>query len=211
MILTQARVPYDVTAREWKDGGFRDSYSWHKRIWEAFPGRPSEAKRDFLTRIDDTGHNFRLLILSPEPPTRPDWCPSADWQSKKINNSFFLHPQYRFSLLVNPTRKKVVRDTKGNRRKNGKRIPITLREDLVDWLHRKAQQHGFEIHEPNSLKIIPHAKRHFLKKGAAGIHTATEFIGGLKVLDPTKFQEAAVKGIGSAKAFGFGMLCLAPE
>jgi CRISPR system Cascade subunit CasE len=210
MILTQARVPYDVTAREWKDGGFRDSYAWHKRIWEAFPDLSSEAKRDFLTRLDDTGESFRLLILSPQPPTRPDWCPSADWRSKTIDDSFFRHQRYRFSLLVNPTRKKVVRDAAGNRKKNGQRHPITRREDLVSWLQRKALQHGFQIQEPQTLKTIPRPRRHFVKKGGGGTHGATEFVGILNVTNQAVFQDAACKGIGTAKAFGFGMICLDP-
>ena len=37
MILTQARVPYDVTAREWKDGGFRDSYACTNAFGKPFP------------------------------------------------------------------------------------------------------------------------------------------------------------------------------
>ena len=214
MTLTQARIPYEIVARWRKDGGFRDSYAWHKRVWEAFPGQP-EAKRDFLTRLDDTGDGFRLLILSPEPPTRPDWCPSDDWASRIVTDAFLSHPQYRFSLLANPTRKRVVRDEQGNRKKNGRREPIVTREDLIDWLIRKAAQHGFEI-DLASLKAVPRPRQPFTKKATdsasrhTGTHTATEFIGALRVTDPALFRAAATRGIGSAKAFGFGMLCLAP-
>jgi len=47
-------------------------------------------------------------------------------------------------------------------------------------------------------------------EGKSGTHTATEFTGTLTVTRPNIFQEAAKNGIGSAKAFGFGMLCLVP-
>ena len=208
MILTQAHIPYDIAAREWKGGGFRDSYAWHKRIWEAFPGKP-EADRDFLTRLDDTGSDFRLLILSPEPPTRPDWCPSDAWQSKTVSPDFFQHRAYHFSLLANPTITRVVRDKDGNRKKNGRREPIVKREELIAWMQRKAAQHGFEI-GTDSLKIVPRPRQQFLKKGNSGTHTATEFQGTLKVIEPATFEQAAKSGIGSAKAFGFGMLCLSP-
>ncbi len=208
MTLTQARIPYDIVARPWKDGGFRDSYAWHKRVWEAFPGQP-ESARDFLTRLDDTGRDFRLLILSPQPPTRPDWCPSDHWHSKTIACSFFQYPTYQFSLLANPTRKRVVRDESGNRKKNGRREPLVTRGDLIEWIIRKGIQNGFSIETP-SLKTIPRPRQAFLKKGAAGTHTATEFTGTLQVTDPTLFLTAATTGIGSAKAFGFGMLCLSP-
>lgn len=213
MILTQARIPYDIAARSWKDGGFRDSYAWHKRIWEAFPGKP-EADRDFLTRLDDTGNDFRLLIISPESPERPDWCPSDTWNSKQIPDSFFAHTTYQFSLLANPTIKRVVRNEDGSRRKNGRREPIVDRNELLSWMQRKADQCGFTV-DLDTLRTVPRPRQHFLKKGKkenpqTGTHTATEFQGFLKVTDQTAFQKAAITGIGSAKAFGFGMLCLSP-
>jgi len=208
MILTQAQIPYDIAARDWKDGGFRDSYAWHKRIWEAFPGQP-EAERNFLTRLDDTGHAFRLLILSPEPPTRPDWCPSDNWQSKTVGDDFFQHSAYRFSLLANPTKKLVVRDANGTKKKNGQRIALGKREDLIEWIERKGTQHGFTL-DAESLKTMPRPRQQFSKKGKGGTHTATVFTGMLQVSDPAAFKQAATHGIGSAKAFGFGMLCLVP-
>lgn len=208
MTLTQASIPYDIAAREWKDGGFRDAYAWHKRIWEAFPSMP-EAERNFLTRLDDTGDHFRLLILSSEPPTRPDWCPSEQWQSKSINDEFFEHSAFRFSLLANPTKKRVVRDENGNRKKNGRREAIVNREELIEWMQRKAHQHGFTV-DTESLKTVPRPRQQFIKKGSAGTHTATEFNGLLKVTDPAAFKQSAINGIGSAKAFGFGLLCLSP-
>jgi CRISPR system Cascade subunit CasE len=208
MILTQAHIPYDIVAREWKDGGFRDSYAWHKRIWEAFPGKP-DAGRDFLTRLEDTGQNYRLLMLSKDEPVRPGWCPEDGWASKEVPPSFFQHSHYRFTLLANPTRKLVVRDEQGNRKKNGRRIPLTRREDLLGWLSRKGGIHGFRP-DLGSLKTNPRPRQPFLKKGGGGTHTATEFSGLLEVTDTEAFQAAACKGIGPAKAFGFGMLCLVP-
>lgn len=208
MILTQAQISYDIAAREWKDDGFRDSYAWHKRVWEAFPGQP-EADRHFLTRLDDTGQGFRLLILSDDPPTRPEWCPADSWQSKTVDEAFFQHKAYRFSLLGNPTKKLVVRNPDGSRKKNGQRIALSKREDLIAWIERKAADNGFTVDTP-TLKMVPRPRKQFLKKGKSGTHTATEFTGVLEVTDPAAFEEAAKKGIGSAKAFGFGMLCLDP-
>ncbi len=42
------------------------------------------------------------------------------------------------------------------------------------------------------------------------MHAATEFQGLLEVTDTAAFHHAFTAGIGSARAFGFGMLCLAP-
>ena len=208
MILTQAQIPYEIPARAWRGDGFRDCYAWHKRIWEAFPGQP-KAKRNFLTRLDDVGNGFRLLILSEDPPTRPDWCPVNGWESKTVSDHFFQHASYHFSLLANPTRKIVVRSEDGTRKKNGQRIALRKREDLIQWMEQKAAFHGFVI-DTDSLRTIPQPRQQFLKGKKSGTHTATEFTGILHVNDPDTFYQAATKGIGSAKAFGFGMLCLVP-
>ena len=45
----------------------------------------------------------------------------------------------------------------------------------------------------------------------AGLHSATEFVGILEITDPALFIQATHTGIGSAKAFGFGMICLSPS
>ena len=53
-------------------------------------------------------------------------------------------------------------------------------------------------------------EHHFHKKENRGYHGGVQFRGVLEVTDPVKFAQAHSKGIGSAKAFGFGLLLLAP-
>ncbi len=208
--LTKIEIAYETAHKI----GLHDSYSWHRWAWEAFPDRPT-ADRDFLTRLDETDTGFRLLIQSAVPATRPAQCPDDAYQTKEIPPHFFQYPAYRFSLLVNPTVKRVVRDAAGNRKKNGQRVAISKREELLAWIERKAQQHGFSL-DAESLRTIPRPRQFFRKKSQSdtayhhGTHTATEFVGILKVRDPALFQESVTHGIGSAKAFGFGMLCLSP-
>lgn len=194
--------------------GLRDSYAWHKRVWEMFPGRGDQS-RDFLTRLDGIDGGFRLLVVSSTEPVRPNWCPEPAWHSKPLPAAFLEHTRFRFSLIANPTRK-VKSETNA---KNGRRVPITHREDceidgkpqsgLLSWLRRKGEQHGFSFDDA-TVRTLPKPRQWFLKKGAAGVHTATEFVGNLTVTDPAKFRAAVAQGVGSAKAFGFGMLCLSP-
>jgi CRISPR system Cascade subunit CasE len=208
--LTKIEIDYETAHK----AGLRDAYAWHQWAWQAFPGRP-ESDRDFLTRLDDTGDGFRFLIQSAAAPQRPATCPLDAWQTKDIPENFFAHPTYRFSLLANPTRKLAApRDADGKRR-NAKRIAVSSREDLIAWIERKGLQHGFRI-DSASLQTIPRPRQVFVKKSTAdsqrhaGLHTATEFVGILKITDPALFVQATHTGIGSAKAFGFGMLCLSP-
>ena len=48
------------------------------------------------------------------------------------------------------------------------------------------------------------------RRKSAGLHSAVEFQGVLVVTDPAKFHETFTRGIGPAKAFGFGLLVIAP-
>jgi CRISPR system Cascade subunit CasE len=187
--------------------GLRDSYAWHQKSWLAFPGRDSE-ERDFLTRLDEIDGGFRLLLLSATSPIRPAWCPEPSWECKEIAPAFFTHATYRFSLMANPA-KKVRSAPDGRLLKNSRRVGLSKREDLLDWLRRKGEAGGFTF-EAEKTHTIPRPRQAFLKKGQAGLHTATEFIGLLTVTDASAFQEAVTQGIGPAKAFGFGMLCLSP-
>lgn len=203
MYLTKIEIDFEMAHRF----GLRDSYAWHQKIWRAFPDRQG-AKRNFLTRLDEIDGGFRLLLLSITKPTRPDWCPENAWKRKEIPNSFYRHRNYRFSLLANTT-KKVRSNAKGELLKNSRRVPLIKREDLLDWLSRKAGQSGFVI-EPKHIQTVPRPRVTFVKNGVAGQHCATEFIGNLQVKNNHLFRQAILRGIGPARAFGFGMLCLTP-
>lgn len=203
--LTQILVPYETAVRHLK---IRDSYDWHQRVWQAFKGRDGE-KRDFLSRVDEVDEAYRVLIVSPTEPTKPDWCPTDCFQTKVIPEDYLAAGTFRFSLLVNPTRK-VRSDADGNRTKNGRRLPLTKREELLAWMQRKAEAGGFDIGDVENLRTIPKPRSYFQKAGMSGVHFAVEFQGVLTVTDAELFRRTFTTGIGSAKAFGFGLLALAP-
>jgi CRISPR system Cascade subunit CasE len=206
MILTQILVPYELAVRQLR---IRDSYDWHQRVWQAFKGRSGE-KRDFLTRLDEIDETYRLLVVSPTPPEKPDWCPTDCYQSKAIPEDFFSHSSYRFSLLANATKKRVVVDEAGKVRTTGKRVALTAREDLIRWMERKAAAGGFDIGDSKDLRIIPKPRSYFERQGRQGVHGAVEFQGVLTITDEALFRQTFTTGIGSAKAFGFGLLAVAP-
>jgi CRISPR system Cascade subunit CasE len=202
--LTQIHVSYEQAVRLLK---IRDTYDWHQRVWQAF-GRRDGDTRDFLVRIDRMEEAFRVLILSRNLSVRPDWCPSDCFQTKLIPETFFGHSHYAFSLLANPT-KKIRSNAEGERTKNGRRVPLTKRDDLLAWLERKAAASGFSF-DPATVQTIPRGREYFHKNGAHGTHVAADFRGRLTVTDPGLFRTTVATGIGSAKAFGFGLLVLAP-
>lgn len=204
--LTQLHVAYDQAVRLLR---LRDSYDWHQHLWQCFPGRDGEA-RDFLVRIDEKEETYRVLILSRTAPTRPAWCPGDNFATKPVPDAFFAHPAYAFSLLANPT-KKIRSNAAGERTKNGRRVPLTTREDLIGWLERKAAVSGFTF-DAESTQTVPRGREYFQKDKprGQGLHASVEFRGRLTVTDPIAFRATVAAGIGSAKAFGFGLLVLAP-
>lgn len=202
--LTQATIDHATVAKR----GLRDTYDWHQAVWKAFPGRDGR-QRNFLTRLDGRDEGFRLLVVSPEIPIRPDWCPENCWQTKPIPEKYFGKSRYAFQLCANPTKKVTKLQPDGSPTKNGKRVPLRSREELVAWMQRKGEQGGFVVEEA-TLHTIPRGREHFAKDSARGLHSAVEYRGVLTVIDQAKFHETFTRGIGSAKAFGFGLLVITP-
>lgn len=219
----------DVDARTAFVNRIFDNYAWHKRIWEDCFERAPDAKRDFLTRIDQSERAFRIWILSKRKPLRPPWCTPTGFALKEISSSFLSHRYYAFDLRANPTKCIDQRDSDGKkilrqngRRTKGKRIPIVKVDELRAWLLRKAQARcydekmkvdipgGFRIVEEHPLEISPMVENHFRRKEDRAYHGGVEFRGILEVTDREKFIETYQSGIGSAKGFGFGLLLLAP-
>ncbi len=207
--LAQVDLPFDAAAKL----DLRDAYDWHQAIWKAFPGRDGQ-KRDFLTRLDQRREGFRLLMVSQIEPLRPPWCPEDNWKAKPIPESYFTRSRYRFQLCANPTKKVGKAMPDGSLTKNGRRVPLARREEVVDWIKRKGGQGGFVVDEV-TLRTFPRGREYFQKrdrngKAVTGLHSAVELEGVLSVTDPARFYETFKRGIGSAKAFGFGLLVIVP-
>ena len=208
--LTRALIsPQTIASR-----GIRDTYTWHQLVWQAFPGRDGEV-RDFLTRLDDKQGGAQVLIVSPREPVRPSWVGADDvWETKAIPQTYFIARHYRFQLRANVTKKLVKLDENGKMRSTGKRVALTKREDILKWLHRKGEQGGFVIPDDDAIELSTDIQK-FSKKprqgdSKLGTHGVVDFTGVLEVADPPQFHATFSKGMGSAKAFGFGLLVLAP-
>ena len=211
----------EVDAETARTEGMLDSYAWHKRLWEGcFPDEP-DAKRDFLTRIDQLEGAFRIWVLAKRKPERPHWCSTDGFAINEIAASFLAHQNYAFDLRANPVKTLVQRLPNG-KRKHGKRVPLVKHDELRAWLIRKGKVRcrdkdtgldvpgGFRIVENKPLEISPMVEHHFRKKRQSGYHGGVQFRGTLEVTDQEKFVETYQSGIGSAKSFGFGLLLLSP-
>lgn len=161
----------------------------------------------------DTGGN-------PENPA----CKPIDDQLSLIHPGLML----RFRLRANPTRKIPAATPSDPRRRNGMRVELQDEEKQIAWLVRKGTLHGFDLytsqadeHRPN-VRVVAEDKL----TGRRARHDTTDqteqqertgrltfgsvlFEGALRVTDAAAFRVAVQHGIGSGKAYGFGMLSLA--
>lgn len=136
-----------------------------------------------------------------------------------------------FCLRANPT-KRVAQEKKPDGGLKGKRVGLLREEEQIDWLVRKGQERekgkrgGFEIvtkevpgpkgvkQTTPCVKVTHEGVLEGRKGGDAKsqrmLHLAVRFEGLLRITDADAFRETLVRGIGSAKAFGFGLLSLGP-
>lgn len=198
--LTQALVDHDMAVRQLH---LHDVYDWHQFVWRAFSDNDDKTRR-FLTRLDRRRDGFRLLVLSVDKPTCPKAADRAGcvWQTRAISPEFFEFRRFRFQLRANPTK----RDNATR-----KRVPLRTEGELLTWMDRKAEQSGFAV-DVDELRVNQEGREWFriASRKMTGFHHAVDFAGVLSVTDLTRFLIAFNRGIGSAKAFGFGMLTLLP-
>ena len=119
-----------------------------------------------------------------------------------------------FRLTANPTVKKKVEG-----KRHSVRVPLIHdgpnsenHPTYLDWLARKAGQHGFGVLRVQGAPFhVGMARQKRKQYNKADIpHFGVRFDGLLRVTDPDRLAEAVRDGIGPAKAFGFGLLSLAP-
>ncbi len=136
----------------------------------------------------------------------------------------------RFRLRANPTRRLATESHGDGRRVPGKRVDLRREPDQIAWLQRKGEQGGFELPVAvfntavPEVRIVPEGVRLGRQatagKDVAPVSGATArrmsfgsvmFEGRLAIVEPDRFRQAVVDGIGSGKAFGFGLLSVAPD
>lgn len=180
-----------------------DRHELHRTLLRAFPQAMPDDER-VLYRVEDQADAVVVPVLV-QSHDKPDWH-----SAERLNTARYLNsaPQVReiiprvtvgdrlpFRLQANPTVKR-----------DGKRHALYAEDVLETWLARKAQAHGFALVPEAALLIVKLGKR-YGKKRQQTWH-AVQFDGMLTVTDATAFHQALAHGIGSGKAFGFGLLSI---
>lgn len=130
---------------------------------------------------------------------------------------------FRFCLRANPTKKIDTLSKPDEKHRNGRRIPLMGEENEILWLRGKGTAHGFEtVTHDNAEDVSPVPAVQVIREPHSGgqrtdpegkkklTFHAVRFEGCLRVTDKDSFIKALEGGIGSAKAYGFGLLSVVP-
>lgn len=174
-----------------------------------------------LWRLDKASHGAmqRLYIVSPSEPDRSvfeeELGVNADRDCSSCDYGPFLEhlesgQEWAFRVTVNPTHS-VPSEGFASR---GRRQPIVRRDEQAEWLFRKFRKIGCHMTinrlDQPEVAIRGTQQISFRKRGTTVVLTQVTFEGILSVDDPNTLCQALVDGIGSAKAYGCGLLTLAP-
>ncbi|HWQ11339.1 MAG TPA: type I-E CRISPR-associated protein Cas6/Cse3/CasE [Roseiflexaceae bacterium] len=189
-----------------------------------------------LYRAEPFERDPRLVRVLVQSATMPDWsrlpagylAPPPDERGnpavRPIGGEYAqIHAGMRliFRLRANPTRRIGADNAEQGERWRGKRVELRREEDQLAWLARKGEAGGFRLVGVEVRPEVPDARATTLEKvrgrrpsgGSADTMPlrfgAVLFEGRLEVTDRAAFLDTLRVGIGSGKAFGFGLLSVA--
>jgi CRISPR system Cascade subunit CasE len=201
-----------------------DTYALHTILWKAFPGAK---ERPFLFRadrqIDEIESGPRPVLALVQSVIEPRWSMPEilSAESHSVERTLSEGERLRFLLRANPTvARKGRKEPKfagiegaAFREDRGRRVAVVGDEPRLAWLTRKGGTSGFALAEtaggPPGVRIS-RAQSVFWSRGSRRArHDGVDFEGVLRVVDAEKLRTAIERGIGSGKAFGFGLLSTA--
>lgn len=186
----------------------RDFYEVHKLVYNLFPGNRAATVARVLFRFDVEGEDGWLYIQSTK---EPDWSRLSDRMRKYVVGTQPLQipsdERLRFRLLARPSYR--VGDKESSLL--AKRLSLVREDQQREWLNRKGEAAGFAVEQCNlSDWVWFDSKRdERLPDGSPKPLVGTLFDGILRVVDRDALRQAIARGIGTQKAYGFGLLSVA--
>ncbi|WP_284742295.1 type I-E CRISPR-associated protein Cas6/Cse3/CasE [Amycolatopsis sp. RTGN1] len=195
---------------------YANVHDMHRTLMSVYPELPpsNEARRThgLLWRLDSHRGGFVQYVQSH---SKPEWsklptghlaAPAEVRPLQPVLDAVSPGRKFAFRFTANPTKC----DSKTR-----KRFPLRQPTDQIDWLIRQGERHGFVVPSAAGglpdLAVTPIAAATGRKDGSTKITVEpVRFDGHLIVTDREAFTAALADGIGRAKAYGCGLLSLAP-
>ena len=183
----------------------KDAYGIHRLVYDLFDPMPGNAavggqaaSSGILYADRGLKKGWReILIVSNRSPRQ---APYIKRGPEEIPEKLLGFPSYRFEITINP----VKRDSA-----SGKLVPLRTREAVGEWFAAKAPGWGFEL-AAGHLEVESMNVAQFEKKGQWVTLSQATLTGLLKVRDAPRFAQSFTRGLGRGKAFGCGLLQIAP-
>lgn len=171
-----------------------------------------------LWRVDSLrGRRYLLIVSRSLPDFTPllqQFAPNGSESQTKAYDDFLdsiqENSRWHFRLCGVPLVSKKTSDKADAR---GKRFALIKEEEQKEWLYKKGELHGFKVN-PDYLAVFDTGATS-LKKGAGDEHCEFKirkvvYEGILTVTNVEAFRAALTNGIGRERAFGGGMITIAP-
>ncbi|MFJ4652109.1 type I-E CRISPR-associated protein Cas6/Cse3/CasE [Nocardia sp. NPDC088792] len=172
-------------------------------------GPSSRLAAGLLYRVEHTARGVQILMQSITRPDPKRLSPGYDiigtTDLAPLLNQLQIGTRVRYRITANPT-KSVVQGPN----KRGKVQPVTG-DEAIEWWSRKANQSGLELAD-TTLTATDRLTGSRAKDGHRSRLTivAVTFEGTATVVDPSEVSTALLAGIGRGRAYGCGMLSVAP-
>lgn len=186
-----------------------DPYSLHRVVYSLYSDIRSEAEKKQSQASGilyaDQGGDYRgrkiLMLADRQPAERVDNL-YGEVKCKSLPDGFLDHKNYRFKVIINPTR----RDSASR-----KLIAIRGRESIAEWFIERAESSwGFTI-DPIQLQVDRVDILQFNDKEKRSVTIGQAHMQGmLHVSNPQQFKTSFTQGIGRARAYGCGLLQIVP-
>lgn len=210
MFLTKFEVN---TARRGAKMLLASPQAMHAAALSAFP--TGQAGR-VLWRVDQWRVSTYLYLLTESEPDlthlveQAGWPTTHAWQTRDytpVLDGLTAGQRYGFRLTANPTR-----STRVHEGKRSQRVAHVTAAQQLDWLIGKSDALGVDIgtSEEPTVGVVARGVETFRREGARVTLSRATFEGVLEVTDPAQLRAAITAGIGPAKAYGCGLLTLAP-
>ncbi len=186
-----------------------DVYSLHRVVYSLYEDirgpESKQASEPSGILYADQGGDYKgrkILMLANRAPMTAVEGRHVEVQSRPIPSDFLGHQQYRFKVMVNPTR----RDSTSR-----KLLPVRGREAVGQWfVERATTSWGFSV-ATEHLQVDKIEVQQFKDKERRQVTIAQAHVQGLLcVTDRAQFKRSFTQGIGRARAYGCGLLQIVP-
>jgi CRISPR system Cascade subunit CasE len=194
----------------------------HAAVLSSFPGALGDrTDRRVLWRLDPVPGAMHLYVVSPEQPDfthlieQAGWPTLQTWQTREYDpflDRLAAGQSWAFRLTANPTRARAAVD--GKRSQRFGHVTVSQQQH---WLVERCATAGIDVRPSSDMGeatdgvVVRERGTTRFRRGEGQVTlTIASFEGVLTVTDPGALRTTLTSGLGPAKAYGCGLLTLAP-